>query len=94
MMAYVAQFARTGNPNKIGASLIDWSPWSNATDGPKCILFNVQGDLPYLTMSNVELTASGVKAKLASEVPEPLYSETLQYLGNMSMKFELEQAVP
>jgi hypothetical protein len=94
MMAYVAQFARTGNPNKPGTSLIDWSAWSNTPDGPKCILFNVQGDLPYLTMSNVELTASGVKAKLASEVPEPLYSETLQFVSKMSMKFELEQALP
>jgi len=94
MMAYVAQFARTGNPNKPGTSLTEWSSWSNAADGPKCILFNVQGDLPYLTMSNVELTASGVKARLASEVPEPLYSETLQYLSKMSTKFELEQALP
>ena len=94
MMAYVAQFARTGNPNKAGAGLAEWSPWSNAANEPKCILFNVQGDMPYLAMSNVELTASGVKAKLASEVPEPLYSETLQYLSKMSMKFELEQALP
>lgn len=94
MMEYVAQFAHTGNPNKIGTSLIDWSPWSNSVDGPKCVLFNVQGDVPYLAMSNVELTASGVKAKLASEVSEPLYSETLQYLSKMSAKFELEQALP
>jgi len=42
----------------------------------------------------VELTASGVKAKLASEVPEPLYSETLQYLRNMSTRFDLELTLP
>ena len=50
--------------------------------------------LPYLAMSNVELTASGVKAKLASEVPEPLYSETLQFVSKMSMKFDLGVKLP
>ena len=94
MMEYVAQFARTGNPNRPGTSLIEWSDWSNAPDGPKCILFNVQGDLPSLAMSKVELTAAGVKAKLASEVPEQLYSETLQYVGRMSTRFELEVKLP
>jgi para-nitrobenzyl esterase len=94
MMAYVAQFARTGNPNKPGTSIIDWLPWSNAADGPKCILFNVQVNLPYLAMSNVELTASGVKAKLASDVSEPLYSEALQYISRMSMRVDLELKLP
>jgi para-nitrobenzyl esterase len=94
MMSYVAQFARTGDPNKPGASLTEWSPWSNAANGPKCILFNVQGDLPDLNMSNVELTESGVKARLASEVPEPQYSEIIQYLRKMSLMFELELTLP
>jgi para-nitrobenzyl esterase len=94
MMAYVAQFARTGDPNKPGTSLSVWSPWSNAADGPKCILFNVQGDVPDLTMSDVELTEAGVKAKLVSEVPEPEYSEITQYLRKMSLLFELELTLP
>ena len=94
MMAYVAQFARTGNPNKPGAGLTEWSPWSNAVDGPKCILFNVRGDVPDIAMSTVELTESGVKARLASEVPEPLYSETLQYVSKMGTRFELELKLP
>ncbi len=94
MMAYVAQFARTGDPNKPGTSLTEWSSWSNAADGPKCILFNVQGDMPYLSMSDVELTESGVKARLASEVPEPQYSEIIQYLRKMSQTFELELTLP
>jgi hypothetical protein len=54
----------------------------------------VQGDAPDIAMSKVELTASGVKAKLASEVTEPLYSETLQYLGNMSIRFDLGVKLP
>ena len=45
-------------------------------------------------MSKVEMTASGIKAKLASQVPEPLYSATLQYLGNMSTRFDLELTLP
>ena len=94
MMAHVAQFARTGDPNKPGSGLTEWSPWSNAVDGPKCILFNVQGDMPDIAMSKVELTESGVKARLASEVPEPLYSEVLQYLSKMSTRFELELTLP
>jgi len=94
MMAYVAQFARTGDPNKSGSGLTEWHAWSNAVDEPKCILFNVQGDMLYLAMSNAELTASGVKAKLAAEVPEPLYSETLQFVNKMSTKFQLELELP
>ena len=94
MMAHVAQFARTGDPNKPGSGLTEWSPWSNAVDGPKCILFNVQGDVPDIAMSKVELTESGVKARLVSEVPEPLYSEVLQYLSKMSTRFELELTLP
>ncbi len=94
MMAYVAQFARTGDPNKPGTTLTEWSPWSNAANGPKCILFNVQGDVPDLTMSDVELTESGVEVRLASEVPEPQYSEIIQYLRKMSLMFELELTLP
>jgi para-nitrobenzyl esterase len=94
MMAHVAQFARTGDPNKPGSGLTEWSPWSNAIDGSKCILFNSQGDVPDIAMSKVELTESGVKARLVSEVPEPLYSEVLQYLSKMSTRFELELTLP
>jgi hypothetical protein len=54
----------------------------------------VQGDVPDIAMSTMELTESGVKARLAAEVPEPLYSETLQYLSKMSTRFELELTLP
>jgi para-nitrobenzyl esterase len=94
MMAYVAQFARSGDPNKSGSGLTEWHAWSNAVDEPRCILFSVQGDVPYLVMSKVELTESDVKAKFASEVPEPLYSEAIQFVSRMSTKFELEVKLP
>jgi para-nitrobenzyl esterase len=81
MMRYVAQFVRTGNPNEPGSNLPEWSPWSNDTGGPKCILFDVHENQSLdIQMSTVELTQEGVKQSMALEVPEPLYSEALYYL--------------
>ena len=80
MMAYVAQLARTGDPNEPGANLPEWQPWSNGADEPKCILFDADGDRADIAMSTMELTISGVLATMQSEVPEPLYSEALEYL--------------
>jgi hypothetical protein len=50
--------------------------------------------MPDLNMSNGELTESGVKVRLASEVPEPQYSEVIQYLRKMSLMFEQELTLP
>jgi len=82
MMRYVARFARTGDPNELGSSLPGWSPWSNDSGGPKSILFDVHEDQSLdIEMSTVELTQEGVEQSMALEVPEPLYSEALFYLG-------------
>jgi para-nitrobenzyl esterase len=40
MMTYYAQFARTGNPNKPGSPLPQWTPWSNDTGANKRIVFD------------------------------------------------------
>jgi para-nitrobenzyl esterase len=81
MMRYVARFARTGDPNEPGSDLPEWSPWSNDSGGPKCILFDVHENQSLdIEMSTVELTQEGVKQNLAHEVPEPLYSEALYFL--------------
>lgn len=81
MMAYAAQFLRTGNPNPPGAGLPEWLPWSNDPGGPKCILFDVTPDQALkIAMSNVELTVESVQESMAEEVPEPLYSEAAEYL--------------
>ena len=85
MMAYVAQFARTGDPNEPGSDLPKWKPWSHGADEPKCILFDVDGDLPDIRMTPLELTISDVLATMQSEVPEPLYSEALEYLLSFLM---------
>ncbi len=82
MMQYAAQFVRTGDPNTTGTYLPRWEPWSNDPRGPKCILFDVNDNQELdIKMSFTELTVSGVRERMATEVPEPLYSEALSYLG-------------
>ncbi|MEW6442275.1 MAG: carboxylesterase family protein [bacterium] len=82
MMQYAASFARSGDPNEPGAALPVWEPWSNDPGGPKSILFDVDRDQALnVRMSTEETTREGIRAKLAAEVPEPLYSEAIEYLG-------------
>jgi hypothetical protein len=50
MMAYVAQFVRTGNPNGSG-NLPDWSPWSNANGASKRILLDANDTEAIIGMS-------------------------------------------
>ncbi len=88
MMQYAARFARTGDPNTPGSGLPLWSPWSNETDGPKCILFDVDPDqAPALEMSTEELTVEGVLERMAAEVPEPLLTEATEYLEPWADRF-------
>ena len=85
MMAYVAQFARTGDPNDLGSDLPIWSPWSNVEGESKCILFDAGYDATDIEMSTTELTISGVLEAMEFEVSEPLYSEALEYLSSFIM---------
>jgi len=85
MMAYVAQFARTGDPNEPGSDLLTWGPWSNDEGEWKCILFDAGYDATDIEMSTVELTQSGVLEAMKSEVSEPLYSEAFEYLSSFIM---------
>lgn len=94
MMSYVAQFARTGDPNEPGAGLTEWKPWSNGVDEPKCILLDANEDEAKIVMSTVELTESGVKETMESEVPESLYLEALQFIDKMSERFEIDLTLP
>ncbi len=85
MMTYLAHFARTGNPNNPETDLPEWQPWSNEDSGPKTILFDVDENQGLdIQMSTEELTQSSLDERLLLEVPEPLYSEALEYLSSFS----------
>ncbi len=79
-MSYIASFARTGNPNKLVSGLPNWQAWSNEPDGPKSMIFDADESDLRLRMSNTALTETIVMDVLDRELPEPLRSETRDYL--------------
>lgn len=85
MMEYVAQFARTGDPNRRGTGpgtgWTEWAPWTNTPGAPKCILFDARGDSPAIVMSDIELTDDAVMAAVQTDLAEPLRSRTLNFLS-------------
>ena len=80
MMAYVASFAGSGDPNPPGGILPAWTPWLNKPGAKKCIIFDVNGGFSWILMTSSELTSSGVLAALRGELSEPVRTQTLQYL--------------
>jgi len=82
MMAYVAQFARTGNPNAPQLTRTRWSPWSNDTGGPKCILFDADKTATNIRMTAGEATEKGVRARLDA-LPESLRSRVKETMARM-----------
>jgi len=87
MMTYAAQFARTGDPNGSETGLTEWIPWSNAAGEPKCILLDANENNTRIAMSDLELTEAGIKAAMASDVLEPLDSESLEFLLKFVEKY-------
>ena len=85
MMDYVAQFARTGNPNRPFSGLPVWSPWSNAPGESKTIIFDGTRTKAVVTMSNKELSLESVLADVNANLTEPLRSRTLEYLAHSSI---------
>ncbi len=76
MMTYVARFVRTGDPNEpaADASATRWQPWSNDAGGPKCIIFDVDGDAADIAMTTEECTRESVTVRLEA-LSEPLRSK-------------------
>jgi hypothetical protein len=85
MMAYVANFAHTGDPNRPGSDLtrVEWKPWSNQPGGPRCVLFDVEGDIPRIEMSQEELTEQEIEARVAA-LEEPMRSTVKEHLDAMA----------
>ncbi len=89
IMAYMAEFARTGNPNRSDGSLPKWEPWTSDANEPKCILFDADLENHNIKMSEVEFTVTGVQEALKSEVPEPLYSQACEFMTSYRITSDL-----
>jgi para-nitrobenzyl esterase len=78
MMKYMANFARSGNPN-LGPSkgLPLWAQWSNEAGAAKTILLDADADQALLSMSNEEVSIAAEQAKLYYEIStwEPLQKQ-------------------
>lgn len=79
-MNYLANFARTGNPN--GNNLPYWSPWDNREGKNK--IFILDAALETLRNSYIKeiLTCKSVLNHIHSELEEPELSMVLSYLDN------------
>ncbi len=64
IMAYIAQFARTGDPNPPKSRLPRWGKWTNGSDSPKMIVFDADFEKAKIGMSNAEMTVEGVTAEM------------------------------
>ena len=80
MMDYLAQFARTGNPNRPGSGLSEWTAWTNTPGAPRCIVLDASADAARISMTNTEVTEEGVLDAVHSELSEPVRTQTLEYL--------------
>jgi para-nitrobenzyl esterase len=71
MMGYLSNFARTGNPNSgdpnkmFPKNRTKWLQWSNAYLDPKAIVFDADYNQAKITMTNEEVTFTGVDAERA-----------------------------
>jgi para-nitrobenzyl esterase len=73
MMKYLANFARTGNPNSHHhhhGCLPQWKKWSNLQGAPKAIVFDADFNHAKIEMMNEELTIEGVAAELTEAIKD------------------------
>lgn len=83
LMAYLAAFARTGDPNAPlpgGGSRPKWEPKTKAPSVAKGLVFDVDGDVPAITPLTEVLTLEGLDAEMKAELKEPLHGEVARRL--------------
>jgi para-nitrobenzyl esterase len=87
MMAYLSNFARTGNPNsddsdhKFPPYRTEWLQWSNAPGDPKAIVFDANYNQAKITMMNEEVTFDGVDAERTKWINKQSDKFWVDYLG-------------
>ncbi|MDA8137563.1 MAG: carboxylesterase family protein [Desulfobacteraceae bacterium] len=66
MMKYLANFARTGNPN--GKGMPQWEQWSNSNGAAKAIVLDADMTQAKIGMSSEEVSIAAEQYKLAMEI--------------------------
>jgi para-nitrobenzyl esterase len=80
-MKYLANFARTGNPN--GEGLPNWYPWSNIKGKDKILVLDADHDYLRISYLNDILTLKSVIDLINSELIEPELGAILSYLDEL-----------
>ncbi|MFX1281130.1 MAG: carboxylesterase/lipase family protein [Promethearchaeota archaeon] len=80
-MNYLANFARTGNPN--GEGLPYWYPWDNTEEKDKILVFDADFDDLRISYLNEILTVESVVDLINSDLKEPELGTILSYLDEM-----------
>ena len=80
-MNYLANFARTGNPN--GKTLPNWYPWSNIKGKDKILVLDAGIDDLRISYLNDILTVKSVIELINFELKEPELGKILPYLDEI-----------
>jgi hypothetical protein len=80
-MNYLANFARTGNPNEEG--LPNWYPWSNIKGKDKILVLDADIDDLRISYLNDIPTVKSVIDLINSELKEPELGMILSYLDEL-----------
>jgi para-nitrobenzyl esterase len=80
-MNFLANFARTGNPN--GEGLPNWDPWSNTKGKDKILILDADFEDLRISYLNDILTVKSVIDLINSELKEPELGSMLSYLDEL-----------